>query len=208
MAAETLYLVRHGETTGESRIRLNGATDVALSAHGRAQMEAVRTHLSTLDVDYAVASPLIRSHESAQIIRGPKHYDIHIVEGFREIDFGAWETWTFAEVAERDPEGYARYQHATGDFQFPDGDSRNSFRARISDAALKTLDNATGTMVAALHKGVIKVVTAALLRAPADDYAHQPCDLGSITRLERHDGRWRLVEANQVHHLGDLHLSD
>jgi broad specificity phosphatase PhoE len=208
MGTSRLYLVRHGETTGESRIRLNGATDVALSEHGQAQMRAVRDHLMPTSVDLAVSSPLVRSHESATIIRGTKAYDIDVIDGFREIDFGDWETWTFAEVAERDPDGYRRYQEAVGDFQFPSGDTRSGFRDRISHAALSTLDTGEGTMVAALHKGVIKVVTAALLREPADDYAHQPCDLGSITILERTGCKWRLLKANQVDHLGGLHLSD
>jgi broad specificity phosphatase PhoE len=38
MAAAELLLVRHGETVGQSSIRLYGATDVALSDEGELQM--------------------------------------------------------------------------------------------------------------------------------------------------------------------------
>ena len=208
MAESRLILVRHGETTGESRIRLNGATDVALSEHGRAQMRAARDRLADVQVASAISSPLTRSHESAVIIRATKRYEIHVVDGFREIDFGQWETWTFAEVAERDPDGYRRYQTAVDEFQFPGGDSRSAFRPRVADASIRTFDTTRGTTVAALHKGIIKVVTAALLRAPPSEYAHQPCDLGSFTILERHDGEWHLRSINDVAHLGALHLSN
>ncbi len=208
MPESQLILVRHGETTGESRIRLNGATDVALSEHGRAQMRAARDRLSDSQVAFAVSSPLRRSHESAVIIRATKPYDIQVVDGFREIDFGQWETWTFAEVAERDPDGYRRYQNAVDEFQFPGGDSRSAFRQRVKEASIQTFDTARGITIAALHKGIIKVVTAALLRAHPSEHAHQPCDLGSFTILEREGGKWHLKSINDVSHLGILHLSD
>ena len=208
MSHSRLYLVRHGETEGNSRVRLNGATDVPLSSHGRAQMASVCAYLTPQSIDYGVASPLCRSRESADIVLSPHACSIDVVEGFREIDFGNWETWTFAEVEQRDPSGYRTYQEAKGDFQFPGGDSRKAFRARITESTVQNLESRSGIGVAALHKGVIKVVTAALLRAHPDEYANQPCELGSITTLERTDGCWRLVQANFVHHLGSLHLAD
>ena len=40
-AMQELFLVRHGETTGQSSVRLYGATDVPLSDLGREQVRAV-----------------------------------------------------------------------------------------------------------------------------------------------------------------------
>ena len=56
-----LILIRHGETTGESHLRLYGATDVALSELGIDQMRCVADALATTPVDTVVVSSLARA---------------------------------------------------------------------------------------------------------------------------------------------------
>ena len=193
-----LVLVRHGETSGQSSIRLNGKTDVPLSELGRQQMRAVGTVVAKRPWDRVLSSPLVRSVESAQIATGQEP---HIVAGFEEINFGRWETWTWAEVQERDPQGYARYRAATSEFQFPTGDSRTGFYNRIRAAAETELLNAEGRVLAVLHKGVCKVIMATLLGLTWEQYRPMPCDLASIHRLERTSAGWRLTAGHDVSHL-------
>ena len=45
MSNRRIYLVRHGETEGESSIRFHGSNDVPLSDHGRDQIAALSTPL-------------------------------------------------------------------------------------------------------------------------------------------------------------------
>ena len=208
MSTCVLYLVRHGETEGNSRVRLNGATDVPLSPLGRQQMAAARDYLGTVAVHAAYSSPLSRSSESAHIVRGESAYPIHVVREFREIHFGLWETLTFREVAERYPADHKRYLQSNRDFAFPGGESQVAFRERIHHAAASHLKDAVGPVVAALHKGVIKEVTSYLLDQPVADQSIAPCDLGSITVLERTGSTWELVQFGFTEHLGALHQPD
>ncbi len=66
------FLVRHGETEGESSIRYHGATDVPLSDLGREQMRrAARAIAAPRDArpfSDVFSSPLIRASEGARII--------------------------------------------------------------------------------------------------------------------------------------------
>ncbi len=64
-----LILVRHGETVGDSALRLYGSTDVELSDLGRSQMRRVKAVLAGLVVDRMWVSPLSRSAESGEIVR-------------------------------------------------------------------------------------------------------------------------------------------
>jgi broad specificity phosphatase PhoE len=190
-----IVLVRHGETLGESSIRLNGATDVALDARGVRQMERVRDALAGEGFTAIVASPLRRSHEAARIVR--PGLPPQIVDDLREVHFGRWETLTWDEVAARDAEALAAMRASPVDFCYPGGESRAAFRARVAAAAQALVP---GTL-AVLHKGVIKQIIAALTGMPAEEAAQLPCALGSISRLA-YDGRWRLETVSDCAHLG------
>lgn len=164
----TLTLVRHGETVGQSSVRLYGATDVALSATGVAQIEAVAACLRHEPLAALIASPLQRSRVAAEIVAAaqPRPPAITTVAEFTEVDFGAWEGLTFDEVAARDPEGLRRF-HAEGlDFTYPGGEQRRHLWARVRSAALRELAPARGHVAAVLHKGVIKAALAASASRP------------------------------------------
>ena len=114
MSNAELILVRHGETVGESTIRLNGSTDVGLSDHGRRQMERVRDALTEAgrakSFDRLYVSPLSRSISSAAIVHPSPSPAPTIVDAFTEIDFGVWEGMTAAEVRPRDPRQFEAWK--------------------------------------------------------------------------------------------------
>ena len=200
---EELIFVRHGETTGESSIRLVGSTDVELNDFGRTQMACVGAALSPVAFDTIVASPLVRSRESAEIIADSSDLEIVTHEAFREVDFGDWEGMTLEEIAKEDPDNYARFLEHDVDFRFPAGESRAEFRHRVEVATVSLLDEHEGRLLAVLHKGVMKVLLGVLLELPQESYLGMPMELGSIHRTEKYRGRWRLVSCNEVTHLGE-----
>lgn len=201
-----LILVRHGETTGESSIRLNGSTDVPLSELGRAQMHAVHIRLAEMRFTRVLSSPLSRATEAAAIIA--PHASTIVIPDFREVDFGDWETLTYSEVEARDPERLAKMRAGNVDFTFPGGDSRVDFFERVSNAARHSIEQGHTTLIAA-HKGTIKAITATLL--PGYDLMlarKDPCELGSIHRFEVINGEWTRTALNETGHLGRLHIGE
>lgn len=212
----TLLLVRHGETTGESSIRLNGSTDVPLSDLGRAQMAAVRVHLAAFDVRDVLTTPLSRARESARIAL-PAFEPVTVPE-LREIDFGAWERLTYAEVRERDPERYAEMLLGQPEFRFPEGESREGFSTRVAGAVHTwigtTAPRFDGIRVVVAHKGTVKAIrksleAAGVLAAPpsptsaGDAPAIPPCHLGSVSELSWGKSGWVLVRWDDTRHLGE-----
>jgi len=201
-----LILVRHGETEGQSSVRLYGSTDVALSDLGRRQMQSVRSALGGLDFDRVLVSPLQRSRESAAIVCRASTPPSIVVASFAEIDFGAWEGLTAEEVSERDPQGYRQWKGGDEDWAFPDGDSRGGFADRVSTAALDVFGDGRERFLAVLHKGVVKTIVGTLLGQTHAIYSRMPCELGSICRLVRRDGVWKLIGECEVDHLGSDRL--
>ena len=105
----TLVLVRHGATAHTADKRFSGglaSSNPGLTDEGRAQVREVAEWLAPLGeaVDAVVASPVRRTRESAEILAERLGLDLVEEPGFAEMEFGAWDGLTFAEVRERYPD--------------------------------------------------------------------------------------------------------
>jgi broad specificity phosphatase PhoE len=203
-----LIIVRHGETEGNSAVRLYGRTDIALSDLGREQMRRAGAALRGMDFRAVYASPLSRSRESAAIIAGAAGAATTIISEFREIDFGNWEGWSFEEASVCDPENYGAYKKGFHDFQFPGGDSKPDFFERVAQAALRVFSDSQLPALAALHKGVIRGLMAGLLGVPVRDLGALSIELGSIHRMKKMENGWLLVSENETGHLGETRIPE
>lgn len=203
-----ITMVRHGETVGDSSVRLYGATDIELSEHGRAQMRRAGAALRGVRFDKLVVSPLSRSRDSAAILLDGREPATTVVEAFREIDFGDWEGWSVGEVAARDPETHHEWQRGDLSFTFPGGESRRGFHERVHNAVYHALAESFERALWVLHKGIMKVAMSALLELSQEQTREIAVDLGSIHRLVEQSGRWRLLPGDPVAHLGKTYIPD
>jgi broad specificity phosphatase PhoE len=148
-----IVLVRHGETVGESSTRYHGRNDVVLSRAGRNQARALKETLS-LEVDRVIASPLSRAWQTATIL--VPGLNIEIEETLAEIDFGRWEGLTREEIAARDPDLFEVWQSGVSEFEFPEGEMKQAFRARIQEGLKRILTLEARSMLVVAHKGVVR----------------------------------------------------
>jgi broad specificity phosphatase PhoE len=156
MVLRQILLVRHGETDGASSIRYFGSTDVELSTEGREQMAKVAVSLASRRVDLWLASNLRRSWVAAGIVS--QGAPVRIDPDLREIHFGQWEGLTRDEIQARDPVLFQDWQAGAEGFEYPGGEARSVFRARVERALERALASAGSTAVAVLHKGVIREI--------------------------------------------------
>ena len=183
-----IVMVRHGETDGNSSVRFHGAADVDLSAQGREQMRAVAARLQGEIVDLVVASPLRRAWRSAWIVARGR--PVRLESDFREIHFGRWEGMSAEEIRASDPVLYEDWQTGKPGFEYPGGEPRAEFRARVQRGLERLLASpARGALVVA-HKGVIRAIVEELTGAPLD---RERPDLGELLGVSRQpDGSWFL----------------
>jgi broad specificity phosphatase PhoE len=104
-----LYFCRHGESVLNAQKIYTGQIDTPLTEKGREQAKIAGEQAAKLQIDLIVASPLIRSLETAQIIAKIIHYPkekIVINPLFIERSFGSLQgkPWTIAFEPEKYPD--------------------------------------------------------------------------------------------------------
>ena len=96
-----LYLVRHGETEWSRARRHTGCTDVPLNPAGEAEAKALGRHLSGLEVDRVLSSPMRRAVSTAELAGFGDR--LEITEALHEFDYGEYEGLTSSQIRERRP---------------------------------------------------------------------------------------------------------
>jgi broad specificity phosphatase PhoE len=178
-----IVLIRHGETVGNSAERLHGSADLPLSAEGLEQMRRAAAMLRTEVFDLVVASTLRRSWEAALVVAGGA--PIRLEHDFREIHFGRWEGLTKSEIEASDPVAYKNWQARAAGFEYPGGEARAEFRARIARGLERLQHSGADAVLAVLHRGVIRSIGEQLLGSPLEDVTPS---LGEIVSFSRNPG--------------------
>ncbi|MFP6621956.1 MAG: histidine phosphatase family protein [Myxococcota bacterium] len=185
-ALNRIVLVRHGETVGQSSIRYYGATDVALSDRGREQVREAALALPGDAFDLVLTSPLSRAWESARMLA--PNGSVRILDEFREIDFGRWEGLTADEIRARDPIRYQDWQQGRPGFEYPDGERRADFQARVDLAVDAMVAGGLRSILVVVHKGVIRAI---VRKVVGEELAEGLPELGGSVQLTRDvSGRW------------------
>lgn len=102
MTETIVGLLRHGQTDWNIDFRLQGTTDIPLNETGLAQARAVAQHISPVDWDAVVSSPLSRARDTAQIVSELAKLPAASVEPLLlERAFGIGEGLTYDEWREK-----------------------------------------------------------------------------------------------------------
>lgn len=151
-----LLLLRHGVTAGNLLGRYQGRTDEPLAPEGRTQALRRRAHLPPVEALWC--SPLLRCRETAQLLFPLR--EATVVEELRELDFGAWEGHTWAEVG--DEAVYDRWLSGEGSACFPGGETLGAFHSRINRAfsliSTQCAELGIASAVIVAHSGVFSAL--------------------------------------------------
>ena len=188
MQIRQILLIRHCGVPGEDRGRYIGSTDVPLSEAGRAAARNLAPQLASFAPETIVSSPLRRAVETAELAAPGR--EIRFDPRLTEIDFGAWEALTFAEIEQRAaPEELRCWSESPGEMRFPGGESFPAFRRRVDAAFAELLAGTAGEIVAVVtHGGPAMRILATLHHLPAERQHELLPPRGSITVLNFHQG--------------------
>lgn len=79
-----IYLIRHGQTTGDVEDRYGGAYDDELTNKGKTQVQELANKLSNYGIQTLFCSPMIRTKQTAEILKSKLDCEIKIVEDLKE----------------------------------------------------------------------------------------------------------------------------
>ncbi|NBR12795.1 MAG: histidine phosphatase family protein [Alphaproteobacteria bacterium] len=187
-----MLFVRHGETDWNVEGRLQGQKDIPLNALGRIQAEDVGRRLTKLLDDPLrsqwIVSPLGRTRETAEIARraiglDPKAYQTE--DQLKEITFGAWEGFTWAELRKSEPLAEAERMKNKWGYVPPQGESYEMLTNRIG----LWLETVKSEIVAVSHGGVARALMVLAAGLSPDDAPRHEIHQGRV--LEFAEGRFR-----------------
>ena len=128
-----VYIVRHGETQSNLDKRFQGSLPVPLTPAGEEQAKRLGAWLRRAEIDGVVSSPALRAVQTAEILACclGRTDSIVLAPALAEIDCGAWQGKTFAEVELEDPETFSGWRSGSVSFCFPQGENLVGVRKRV-----------------------------------------------------------------------------
>ena len=126
----TLVLTRHGLTDRSvPEQHLGQRIDVSINESGRRQAQALARRLTAVRFDRVITSPLFRARETAEVLApGPR---LEADPRLREMDYGAWEGRTYAEIEQADGVFRREWELAPDRLACPGGESGNDVAERV-----------------------------------------------------------------------------
>jgi broad specificity phosphatase PhoE len=154
-----LIAVRHGITELNKEGRFNGRIDEPLTPEGEAHAGEICAQLPK-GIEKIVASDMLRTRQTAQIIGDYLNLSIAYSPEIREVDLGSFngKNWEeMSDIAHRDI--FDEYRRQQYDFREWGGESADEVRTRIS-AFIETLKQSEGnsTVLLVTHGGIIRTL--------------------------------------------------
>jgi broad specificity phosphatase PhoE len=194
--AKRFFLVRHGEVInpGGDRPVYYGAADVPLSPLGQQEAVAAGAYLRQFALSSVFSSPLARAIYGATSVLEQqevaeeqddkdKDKELIILEGFRELDRGAWYGKTIGEIGEDLMDRY----NACDESVTPDGGESYPF---LKQRVLQALDQALVVMkpgqaaCVVSHLQVTRSILSQALGVPIEEMAALKVATASVTCID------------------------
>lgn len=193
-----LILIRHGETAWNAEKRYLGHKDIGLSNKGIKEARLLAKRLNKERVHKVYSSDTMRALNFAERIF--KGFSIEKMPQLREMDFGAIEGRTYAEVIRQNPHIYDDWLNYPFKAVAPGCETINDFKKRVKKAFKKLiLLNKNKTLAIVTHAGPIRVIIGHILKS--DNIWEAIPDLASLTIIEIKGSRPNIILFNDTAHL-------
>ena len=182
-----LCFVRHGETEWNLQGRYQGRADPPLCAAGAATARGIGERLNADAHLLLVSSPLQRAAATAALIATACGGAAVLSDArLGEIDFGAWQGLTQAQVKLRWPRMLRRWKQAPQAFRFPGGESLADAHERLSDFLCRPPwpVGRAGAVLAVSHAGMIRLAALIAKRRPLAQFRQLAVPSGALWAFE------------------------
>lgn len=189
-----IYVVRHGQTTGDLEDRYGGDYDDHLTQKGISQAQSLIPKLKSCGIEMIFSSPRIRAREAAEIINKVLGVKLEIIDDLRERNkYGILTGLTKSEGTEKFPIDAEKvkddFKTVTGAEQF------EGFRKRIVAAFKKCLNYGINTILIVGHGGTLRRIICYVL----GEDKHIDIDESAILEIESNkSGKLKLTKTEGI----------
>lgn len=161
-----IFLIRHGETTGDVEDRYGGSYDDHLTERGKVQLQNTAKNLLGKNIETIFHSPLIRARESAEIISQQIKCSLVPFQGLKERHYGVLTGLTKQEAEEKFPEVVLAHKDPMN--TDPEGESFADFNERVIASYLEIIKESHAVIAILGHGGSLKRILS-YIGAPIPD---------------------------------------
>jgi broad specificity phosphatase PhoE len=194
-----IFLLRHGATDWNLARRCQGSIDIELNDIGLKQAEAAAAALSGEKIDALYSSPLKRAFQTAGAVGRFHNLDIAVEESLRELDHGAIEGLTLAEIQTAHPNFLREWRERPAEADIPGGERLIDVEKRAWDGLGRIVGRhgAGETLVAVTHNFPILSVLCRVTGTPLNLYRSFHLDPGQAVCFSYDaNGGWRVLSEN------------
>ena len=157
-----IYLIRHGQTTGDVEDRYGGDYDDHLTDLGIRQAENLADEMKDAGIERIFSSPLARAHETADILSRKIGSGIEFMENLRERNrYGILTGMIKTEGVAKFPKLAEEVKSFTNTIE--KAEEFNHFEARIIEAFYHILLAPFNTTAIVTHGGPLRVLASEVL---------------------------------------------
>jgi broad specificity phosphatase PhoE len=201
-----ILLVRHGHVEGIKPERFRGRAELSLTDRGLAEAEAVARRIASAWRPIKVyTSPMHRCVETGHAIAKACGVETEVIDELNDIDYGAWQSRSYEEIEQTNPELFAAWFATPHLVRFPNGESLQDMVARTANALRLVLSrHVEDTVVLVGHTSVNRALLVQLVDQPLSAYwrlGQAPCCVNEIDVV---GGRIVVMRINETQHLDDL----
>jgi probable phosphoglycerate mutase len=195
-----IYLVRHGESTGNKQNRFMGWSDHPLSVVGQQQADAAANRFAALGPMPVVCSDLLRARQTAGAIAANWETDIITDSRWREVNFGDFDDKPWVDFS-NDAELSAMMGRDPINTVWPQGESSAMMADRVVSAFLELCRGTDEKICVVSHGGPIHAVVAHCLRIPPERYWVLTFNHTGITHIKVSESWTTVITVNDTGHL-------
>lgn len=198
-----LIIVRHGETSWNRHMRLQGQRDILISRNGLKQAKILAKRLSKVEIEIIYTSKLKRAIKTAEEIR-KYHKNSKFVrsKSLNEMSWGIWEGLKMSYIKTRYKSLYKKREKNKFNFKVPKGESPKQLKDRlrkILDEIIKQNKDKTALIVG--HGGVNRILLGILLGWNNEKIMSVRLHNASVTMLNVKNNKIKMLLFDSKRHL-------
>jgi broad specificity phosphatase PhoE len=195
-----LILIRHGETLWNKEERVQGRSDIELSAVGIEQARLLALSLKDQHICAIHASPLKRALKTAQIINEFHRQEIKTHSDLMEMDQGDFEGFSFKELIATQKDFLNKWISNPASVRMPNGESLAGLQERAW-RALETIINQKENALVVAHNFTIAAILCRIRKISLSEFLSTCVGTASKTVVRLQDGGAVIEVLNDRSHL-------
>ncbi len=183
-----IYLIRHGETTGDVKGLYGGTYDDHLSKKGIGQVKKLAQKLDK-NIEIIFSSPYLRAKETAEILSKSLKVPVEIKDDLRERNvYSFMSGQPIEEMTKKHPEEVAKLQ----DYKqaIADAEGYEDFMKRVLAAIDEAASSTHQTIAIVTHGGPIRCFYREVLN-PGNEIVPKDCE---VLEIDHQDKQYQLIK--------------